>query len=92
MHVLLCIARDPSIRLRDVALLVGITERAAQSIVADLVDAGYLTRARIGRRNHYDVHAELPLRHPLEHDQTVGTLLASLHWPVEGPLLAGRSA
>jgi hypothetical protein len=84
MHVLLCIARDPTIRLRDVATLVGITERAAQSIVADLVHEGYVSRARIGRRNHYEVHAGLPLRHPLERDHAVSELLAFLGVP--GPV------
>jgi DNA-binding Lrp family transcriptional regulator len=75
LHVLVCIAADPTIRLRDVANLVGITERAAQSIVADLVDEGYVTRIRVGRRNQYRVHPSKPLRHPLEEHQTVGGLL-----------------
>jgi hypothetical protein len=82
--VLLCIARDPTIRLRDVATLVGITERAAQSIVADLVQEGYVSRARIGRRNRYEVHTGLPLRHPLERDHAVSELLGFLGVP--GPL------
>ncbi|HML99586.1 MAG TPA: winged helix-turn-helix domain-containing protein [Tepidiformaceae bacterium] len=77
-HVLLCIAADPGMRLRDVAEEVGITERAAQRIVADLVDAGYLTRTRIGRRNQYQVHPELPLRHPVEQARAVGDLLRLL--------------
>ncbi len=64
-HVLLAIARDRQVRLRDVALTVGITERAAQKIVADLVTAGYLTRARVGRRNSYTVPSGRPFRHPL---------------------------
>jgi hypothetical protein len=74
-HVLVCIARDPGIRLRDVANRVGITERATQGIVSDLVGAGYVSRSRVGRRNHYAVRDDLPLRHPLEHDQAVGNLL-----------------
>jgi predicted DNA-binding transcriptional regulator len=74
-HVLLCISRDPDIRLREVATEVGITERAAQRIVAELVEAGYLTREREGRRNRYEVHAELPLRHPLEQSHEIGELL-----------------
>lgn len=74
-HVLLCIAKDPTIRLRDVATLVGITERAAQSIVADLVAEGYLTRSRVGRRNVYDVHQHAPLRHTDNGSLTVGGLL-----------------
>ncbi|MFC7545445.1 helix-turn-helix transcriptional regulator [Plantactinospora sp. GCM10030261] len=78
-HVLLCIARDPDVRLRDLATQVGITERAAQRIVADLVDAGYLTSTRDGRRNRYQLHRDLPLRHPLERDHQIGEILAVLH-------------
>ncbi len=74
-HVLLCVARDPGARLRDVAEVVGITERAAQRIVAELEEAGYLTRTRDGRRNRYEVHPSLPLRHPLERDHMVGEIL-----------------
>ena len=74
-HVLLCVARDPGARLRDVAGAVGITERAAQKIVADLVDAGYLERERDGRRNRYHLHPELPLRHPMDHEHAIGEIL-----------------
>ena len=74
-HVLLCIARDPGIRLRDVATEVQITERAAQRIVAELVEAGYISRTREGRRNHYEVHGDLPLRHPLEQHHGIGDVL-----------------
>jgi len=74
-HVLLCIARDPGIRLRDVATEVQITERAAQRIVAELVEAGYISRTREGRRNHYEVHGDLPLRHPLEQHNGIGELV-----------------
>ncbi len=77
-HVLLCIAREPDVRVRDLALRVGITERAAQRIVADLVEAGYLERSRDGRRNHYRVRADLPLRHPVEQPHRVGEVLAVL--------------
>ena len=77
-HVLLCVARDPGVRHRDLAVQVGITERAAQRIVADLVDAGYLTSIRDGRRNRYEVHRELPLRHPLEREHRIGEILAVL--------------
>jgi predicted transcriptional regulator of viral defense system len=77
-HVLLCITRDPAIRLRDVAEAVGITERAAQRIVAELEEGGYLTRTRDGRRNRYDVHPDVPLRHPIERDHTVGEVLGVL--------------
>ncbi len=77
-HVLLCIASDPGIRLRDVADRVGITERAAQRAVADLVEAGYLTRRKVGRRNEYDIHDERPFRHPIERHHEVGELLGVL--------------
>lgn len=77
-HVLLCVARDPGVRHRDLADQVGITERAAQRIIADLVDAGYLERARTGRRNSYQLHPELPLRHPLERDHHIGEILTTL--------------
>ena len=61
-HALVCIARDPGLRLRDVAERVGVTERAAQRIVSELVDAGYLERLREGRRNSYRVRPDRPLR------------------------------
>jgi DNA-binding MarR family transcriptional regulator len=77
-HTLLCLVADPELRLRDLALKVGITERAAQRIVAELVDGGYLERTRVGRRNVYTVHLELPLRHPLERMHTVGELLGHI--------------
>ncbi|WP_189240844.1 MarR family transcriptional regulator, partial [Planomonospora parontospora] len=64
-HVLLCIARDPGVRIRDVAARVQITERAAQRILADLTAAGHLTVSREVRRNRYELNATLPLRHPL---------------------------
>ncbi len=74
-HVLICLARNPDLRLRDVAQRVGITERAVQRIVADLEEATVLTRSRDGRRNHYEVHAGQPLRHALEAHCTVNDLL-----------------
>lgn len=77
-HVLLCIAADQDIRLRDVADRVGITERAVQSIVKDLEDGGYLERKRVGRRNHYELHGELPLRHPVERDHQLAELIDAL--------------
>jgi DNA-binding Lrp family transcriptional regulator len=77
-HVLLCIADDPAIRLRDVADRVGITERATQRIVAELEDAGYLSHEKVGRRNSYEVHRSLPLRHPLEDHLEIGALLRVL--------------
>lgn len=77
-HVLLCVVRDPQARLRDVAEQVGITERAVQRIVADLVEAGYLKRSREGRRNRYRLHSEAPLRHPMDRDTAIGQLVALL--------------
>jgi len=77
-HVLLCLSTDRGMRLRDIAAAVGITERAAQRIVAELVADGYLTRRRDGRRNHYELHPELPLRHPLERNHQIGELLVAL--------------
>ena len=77
-HVLFCIAADPGIRLRDVAFHVGVTERAAQRIVADLLASGYLTVEKNGRRNHYQVHPGLPMRHPVEQHAEVGSLLRLL--------------
>lgn len=77
-HVLVCIARDPDIRLRDVAARVGVTERAVQSIVRDLEEAGYLQRTRIGRRNRYRLDRGRPLRHPVERDHRIAELLAVL--------------
>jgi DNA-binding IclR family transcriptional regulator len=77
-HVLFCIAADPGIRLRDVATRVGVTERAAQRIVADLLASGYLTVEKNGRRNHYQVHPGLPMRHPVEQHAEVGSLLRLL--------------
>ena len=75
-HVLICLAREPEWTLREVALRVGITERAVQRIVADLEEAEVLTRSRDGRRNRYEVHAGKPLRHPVEGHCTVQDLLS----------------
>jgi DNA-binding MarR family transcriptional regulator len=75
-HVLVCLAQDPDARLRDVALSVGITERAVQKIVSDLEQAGVIVRERAGRRNSYRLNLEVPLRHALESHKTVGILLS----------------
>jgi hypothetical protein len=74
-RVLVEIARNPHIRLRDVAAGIGITERAAQTIVNDLEEAGYITRTRVGRRNHYNVDPTRPFRHPADADQRIAGLL-----------------
>jgi DNA-binding MarR family transcriptional regulator len=75
-HVLICLAQDSEMRLRDVAEKVGITERAVQRIVAELEEAGALTRVRDGRRNHYEVHSDAQLRHPIESHRTIRELIA----------------
>lgn len=77
-HVLICLAGDPDLRLRDVADLVDITERAAQRILHDLVEAGYVERARSGRRNSYRLALDRPMRHPIEADHPIGVLVKAL--------------
>jgi DNA-binding MarR family transcriptional regulator len=74
-QVLLCLTRDPDMRLRDVADAVGVTERAVQRIVAELVDAGYLERNRVGRRNHYTVNRDHAMRHVAQVGYQIGGLL-----------------
>jgi len=75
-HVLLCIAMDPDARVRDIAPRVGITQRAVQRIVSDLVADGYLEVTKSGRRNHYAVITDLPLRHPVEQGAHLSDLMA----------------
>ena len=77
-QVLLCIAQDPGVRLREIGEAVGITERAAHRIVVELADAGYISRERNGRRNRYTIKAHLPLPDPLAREQKIGDLLAIL--------------
>ncbi len=77
-HVLICLARDPNLRVRDLADEVGITERAVQGIVRDLEHAGCLTRHREGRRNRYDIATDRPMRHPVEQHHVVGDLLDAM--------------
>jgi predicted transcriptional regulator len=74
-HVLVCLARDPEVRMRDVAEAVGITERAVQQIVRDLVDEGYVDKRKSGRRNHYRVVGSAHLRHDLEADVSLGSFV-----------------
>jgi DNA-binding MarR family transcriptional regulator len=75
-HVIICLARDPEVRMRDVAISVGITERAVIRIVTDLEDAGYVRRERIGRRNRYTILVDKHLRHPLEAHHSIRAILA----------------
>jgi DNA-binding MarR family transcriptional regulator len=83
-QVLLCIQRDPNVRFREIAQVVGITERAAQRIVADLIESGYVERERIGRRNHYRVNADIAMRHPSQEGHDVGELLRLLQLEPDG--------
>jgi hypothetical protein len=82
-RVLLCIAHDPGMRLRDIAAIVGITERSAYGIVTDLTAAGYAVKQKDGRRNRYQIQARLPLHEPTSQQLAIGEVLA---------LLAGASA
>jgi len=77
-RVLLCIAHDPGIRLRDIAVSLGITERSAYGIVADLAEAGYIVKQKDGRRNRYQIQAHLPLPEPTSRERTVGEVLTLL--------------
>jgi hypothetical protein len=74
-HVLLLLARNPSIVLREVATLVKITERAVQRIIADLEEEGFIERQKVGRQNHYRIIRERKLRHAVEGHRTIGDLL-----------------
>ena len=77
-QVLLCLQRDPDVRFRDIAEMVGITERAAQRIVADLIESGYVESERIGRRNRYRVNPDIAMRHPAQRGHEIGELLRLL--------------
>lgn len=88
-RVLVCIAHDPEVRLRDVATIVGITERSAYGIVTDLTAAGYVVKEKEGRRNRYDIQWEFPLTETVGRQRTVGGVLGILmspdgHEPSEG--------
>ena len=85
-HVLICIVQDPKMRMREVALRVGITERAVQRIIAELEVAGVLKRTRDGRQNTYEIDRNTPLRHPLEAHRTVGDLLEALLPEADGSM------
>jgi predicted DNA-binding transcriptional regulator YafY len=78
--VLSYIACRPTTTARDLADAIGITERTARKIIADLLDTGYLAKKRDGRRNHYRVNPDLPLRHPTHSETAVGDLLEALGW------------
>jgi predicted transcriptional regulator len=80
-QVLLCIARDPDVRLREIGDQIGITERAVHRIVGELADAGYVRRERNGRRNRYSIKSHLGLPDPLARDRSIGDLLGVLAAP-----------
>jgi hypothetical protein len=82
-RALLCVAHDPSVRIRDIAASLGITERRANGIVTDLTDAGYLIKTKDGRRNRYEIQAHLPIPEPTARERAIGEVL---------DLLASRAA
>jgi len=90
-QVLICIAHDPGVRLRDIGEQLGITERAAHRIVVALADAGYITRQRNGRRNRYTIHAHLPLPDSIAREQSIGELLKILTATHASPQPAGQA-
>jgi DNA-binding MarR family transcriptional regulator len=77
-RVLVCIAHDPGVRLRDIATAIGITERRAFGIVTDLSDAGYVNKDKDGRRNRYSIQNDLPLREAVGRERTIGEVLELL--------------
>ena len=77
-RVLLCVAHDPGVRLRDIAASLDITERGAFGIITDLVEAGYVVKEKDGRRNRYHIQAHLPLPEPTSRERTIGDVLALL--------------
>jgi DNA-binding transcriptional ArsR family regulator len=91
-RVLLCIAHDPGIRLRDIAARLGITERSAYGIVTDLTDAGYIVKRKDGRRNRYQIQTHLPLPEPTSRERTVGEVLALLASDSAPPRSTGQTS
>jgi DNA-binding MarR family transcriptional regulator len=77
-RVLLCIAHDQGVRLRDIAARTGVTERTAYGIVTDLTEAGYVVKHKDGRRNRYQIQVHLPLPEPDSRERTIGEILALL--------------
>src|SRR5206468_514217 len=84
-QVMLCIAQDPGVRLREIGDIIGITERAAHRIVNDLAAAGYVARERHGRRNRYTIEPDLPVPDPLARKRKIGELLDLLSPTFPGP-------
>jgi DNA-binding IclR family transcriptional regulator len=77
-QVLMCIAADPGVRLRDIATTVGVTERTAYGIVTDLTAAGYVVKDKEGRRNRYQIETHLPMPETVTHQRTIGEVLELL--------------
>jgi DNA-binding IclR family transcriptional regulator len=77
-HVLVCVAKNPDVRLSEVAALVGVRERTVHRIVHELIDAGYISVTKVGRNNVYSVDLDKPLRHPLEADHNIQAIIAPL--------------
>lgn len=77
-HILLCLTKNPNLRTKDLAELVGITERAVQRIIAELTEDGCIDRKRVGRSNTYTIHTEHHLKHPIEAHRTIADLIALL--------------
>ena len=90
-RVLLCMAHDPGVRLRDIAASVGITERSAYGIVTDLAAAGYAVKQKDGRRNRYQIQAHLPLPEPASQQPAIGEVLALLAGASAGSQLTGET-
>lgn len=91
-HVLVCLAENPGVRLRDIADRVGITERTAQRLITQLDEAGILTRVKLGRRNSYYIDTSAHLRHPIEEHCTVGELLKLVLSPARVRRLEAQKA
>ncbi len=91
-HVLVCLAENPGVRLRDIADRVGITERTAQRLITQLDEAGILTRVKLGRRNSYYIDTSAHLRHPIEEHCTVGDLLKLVLSPARVRRLEAQKA
>jgi DNA-binding IclR family transcriptional regulator len=88
-RALMCIAHDPGVRLRDIAVQLGITERSAYGVVNDLTEAGYVVKDKEGRRNRYEIQAHLPLAGTIGRQRTIGEMLEILV-DARGPDLVGR--
>jgi DNA-binding transcriptional ArsR family regulator len=91
-QALLCIARDPHMRIRDIAECLEITERRTQAIVSDLTDAGYVIKEKDGRRNRYEIQGHFPLPDGVARERAVGEVLDVLAGKEAPPRLAGRSS